>query len=55
MNLTSRAKLIICRETMNIQGKNRLFGFFVGKTMAASNGRADPVVTSTVLKALIDS
>lgn len=36
------------------QGKTRLFGFFVGKTLAASGGRADPVTINSVLKDLLD-
>lgn len=36
------------------QGKHRLFGFFVGKTLAASGGRADPVAINDVLKELLE-
>lgn len=34
----------------NIQGKTQLFGFFVGKVMAATQGRADPELANTLLK-----
>lgn len=36
-----------------LQGKDRLFGFFVGKTLGASGGRADPVLINEVLKDLL--
>lgn len=40
---------------VHTQGKDRLFGFFVGKTLASSGGRADPVVINKVLKELLDA
>lgn len=36
------------------QGKTRLFGFFVGKTLGASGGRADPVIINSVLKEMLE-
>ena len=36
------------------QGKTRLFGFFVGQVMEASNRRADPVQSNDILKQLLD-
>jgi len=35
------------------QGKNKLFGFFVGKVLAASGGRADPQLTNDIVKRLL--
>lgn len=40
---------------MTIQGKTRLLGFFVGKTLAASRGKADPTITNRILKEILDS
>ncbi|OSX68293.1 hypothetical protein BU14_3065s0001, partial [Porphyra umbilicalis] len=34
-------------------GKNKLFGFFVGKVLAASGGRADPQLTNDIVKRLL--
>lgn len=35
-------------------GKTKLFGFFVGKTLAVSEGRADPAVTNRLLKEILE-
>eukprot|EP00178_Gracilaria_changii_P018345 TRINITY_DN523_c0_g1_i1.p1 TRINITY_DN523_c0_g1~~TRINITY_DN523_c0_g1_i1.p1 ORF type:complete len:573 (+),score=78.58 TRINITY_DN523_c0_g1_i1:257-1975(+) len=37
------------------EGKSRLFGFFVGKTLAASGGKGDPVVINSVLKEMLEA
>lgn len=42
------------RNYFSEQGKTRLFGFFVGKTLGASGGRADPVIINSVLKELLE-
>jgi Asp-tRNA(Asn)/Glu-tRNA(Gln) amidotransferase B subunit len=33
----------------NVQGKVKLFGFFVGKVMVASGGKADPIASNNIL------
>jgi hypothetical protein len=38
------------RPSPSLQGKTKLFGFFVGKVMAASEGRANPMLTNDLLK-----
>lgn len=37
------------------QGKKKLFGFFVGKALAATGGRADPGVINEMLKDVLGS
>jgi len=37
-----------------LQGKDRLFAFFVGQVMKRTNGRADPHVTAAVLKSELE-
>ncbi|KAI0561946.1 Aspartyl/glutamyl-tRNA(Asn/Gln) amidotransferase subunit B [Gracilaria domingensis] len=39
----------------DVRGKTRLFGFFVGKTLAASDGKGDPVTINSVLKEMLES
>ena len=36
-------------------GKTKLFGFFVGKVMAASGGKANPPLTQQLLREALDS
>ena len=36
-------------------GKTKLFGFFVGKAMAASGGKANPVLTRTLLEDILNA
>jgi aspartyl-tRNA(Asn)/glutamyl-tRNA(Gln) amidotransferase subunit B len=36
-------------------GKSALFGFFVGQTLKASGGKANPQVVNKILKAILDS
>lgn len=36
-------------------GKSALFGFFVGQTLKASGGKANPQVVNSVLKAILDN
>lgn len=34
-------------------GKDKLFGFFVGKAMAASKGKANPSILNEILKSML--
>lgn len=38
-----------------VQGKIKLFGFFVGQTMKASGGRADPKALNELLKSMLET
>lgn len=46
---TSPGSRAFLSELLDFQGKKKLFGFFVGKVMAATQGRADPELTNDLL------
>lgn len=52
-DLYMRTNDIFLYDVNRKQGKTKLFGFFVGKTLAASGGRADPVSINKLLKEML--
>ena len=48
--LQARVKELGAQITKDYAGKDKLFGFFVGQTMKAMAGKANPAVVNDLLK-----